>query len=344
MSERLHKLLAQHGLGSRREIEKWMLAKRVLLNGKAAQPGDRYSEGDRVSVDGQDVTARLQVPSKAAVIGYNKPQGQPVAARADETEADATEETVMERLPAIRGSRWLAINTMQPGDSGLLILTSDGRLADALRRRSEKIPSAYVARVLVPTPEFDPATISRVVRFDDQTVEFESIEPAGGEGTNRWFRVEAAHAHRRAAVRALFEISGLKVSRVIQVKFADIELPRDLPRGKHRVLADAQVERLYEFAGLRQPAEPVAPQRGRRPGFAKQSPGVSRTKPRKSSNRPSRPAPPVDREAAVGSRPASFKPDRRRSSQSSARTDRPRTAAGRKSTGNRPTGNRKSDR
>lgn len=353
MSERLHKLLAQHGLGSRREIEKWMLAGRVLLNGKPAQPGDRYDQGDRVSVDGQDVTARLQVASKAAVIGYHKPQGQPVAARAtDEPGADATEETVMERLPAVRGSRWLAINTMQPGDSGLLILTSDGRLADALRRRSEKIPSAYVARVLVPTPEFDPATISRVVHFDDQTVEFESIEPAGGEGTNRWFRVEAAHAHRRAAVRALFEISGLKVSRVIQVKFADIELPRDLPRGKHRVLADAQVDRLYEFAGLRQPAEPAAPQRGRRPGFAKQSPGASRTKPRKSSNRPSRPAPPVDREAAVGSRPASFKPDRRRSpkssaqssAQSSVRAERPRTTAGRTPIGNRPTGNRKSDR
>lgn len=338
MSERLHKLLAQHGLGSRREIEKWMLAKRVLLNGKVAQPGDRYAEGDRVSVDGQDVTARLQVASKAAVIGYHKPQGQPIAARADETEADTTEETVMERLPAVRGSRWLVINTMQPGDSGLLILTSDGRLADALRRRSEKIPSAYVARVLVPTPEFDPATISRVVQYDDQTVEFESIEPAGGEGTNRWFRVEAAHAHRRAAVRALFEISGLKVSRVIQVKFADIELPRDLPRGKHRVLADAQVDRLYELAGLRQPSETAAAQRGRRPGFAKTSSGTGRAKPRKSSNRPSRPAPPIEREAASSARPPSFKADRRRSSKPSSRADRPATA------GRKPTGTRKSDR
>lgn len=337
-----------------------MLAGRVLLNGKPAQPGDRYGGGDRVSVDGQDVTSRLQVPGKAAVIAYHKPQGQPIAARAtDEPGAQLTEETVMECLPAIRGSRWLVINTMQPGDSGLLILTSDGRLADALRRRSEKIPSAYVARVLVPTPEFDPATISRVVQFDDQTVEFESIEPAGGEGTNRWFRVESAHAHRRAAVRALFEISGLKVSRVIQVKFADIELPRDLPRGKHRVLADAQVDRLYDFAELRQPVEPMAPQRGRRPGF--KSPAArtagGRTKPRKSSNRPSRPAPPVDRDAVDTSRKSSFKPDDRRASKSSARSGRPRTSADRKPAGDRvsaaarrpagnrkPTGTRRSDR
>lgn len=268
MSERLHKLLAQHGLGSRREIEKWMLAGRVLLNGKPAQPGDRFSSGDRVAVDGQDVSNRLRATRKTAVIAYHKPQGQPVAApaaAAGAMAAEATTETVMERLPSLRGLRWLVVNTMQAGDSGLLILTSDGRLADALRRRSEHVPSAYVARVLVPTPEFDPRTLPHAVRFDEQTVEFTSIEPAGGEGTNRWFRVDAAHAHRRAAVRALFETHGLKVSRVMQVRFADIELPRDLPRGKHRTLSDEQVERLYQLAELEQPVEHVTP-RPRRPG------------------------------------------------------------------------------
>jgi len=264
LSERLHKLLAQHGLGSRREIEKWMLAGRVLLNGQPAQPGDRYSDGDRVSVDGRDVTARLRVTSKAAVLAYHKPQGQPVNSATTDDEGDTAAETVMQRLPAVRGSRWLVINTMQPGDSGLLLLTSDGRLADALRRRSEQIPSAYVARVLVPTPEFDPATLPRLVQFNDQPVAFESIEAAGGEGTNRWFRVEAAHAHRRAAVRALFETQGLKVSRVIQVKFADIELPRGLPRGKHQALPDTDVARLYEFAELSQPVEERRPSRAPR--------------------------------------------------------------------------------
>lgn len=232
-----------------------MLAGRVLLNGRPAQPGDRYKEGDRVTVDGQDVTARLKTVHKAAVLLYHKPQGQAVQAAA---EGDApTEETVIERLPVVRGARWLVINTMQPGDSGLLLVTSDGRLADALRRRSEQIPSAYVARVLVPTPEFDPGVLPRMVQFNDQPVGFESIEPAGGEGTNRWFRVEAAHAHRRAAVRALFETQGLKVSRVIQVKFGDIELPRDLARGKHQALPEAAVDRLYEFAELSQPVPEV---------------------------------------------------------------------------------------
>jgi 23S rRNA pseudouridine2605 synthase len=266
MSERLHKLLAQHGLGSRREIEKWMLAGRVILNNKPAQPGDRYSEGDRVVVDGKDITARLRVSTTAQVLAYHKPQGQPVEARpyalAGESNDASTAETVLERLPAVRGSRWLAINTMQSGDSGLLLLTTDGRLADSLRRRSESIPAAYVARVLITDPAFDVNSLPKLVRYDDETIEFSSIEDIGGEGTNRWFRIESPRAHRRAAVRALFESRSLGVSRVIQVKFGSLELARDLPRGKHRQLNPAQVRELYELAELDPPASD-APSTGR---------------------------------------------------------------------------------
>jgi 23S rRNA pseudouridine2605 synthase len=246
MSERLHKLLAQHGLGSRRELEKWMLEGRVLLNGKAALPGDRYVHGDRVIVDGKDVTGRLRVTASAQAILYHKVQGQPIgnelAAEADgEVAAQAS---VMESLPSVRGARWLMVNTMQAGDSGLMLLTTDGRLADALRRRAESTPAAYMARVLVPL-EFDVTAIPRVVQYDEEAVEFTSIEPAGGEGTNRWFRVESHRSHRRAAVRALFESRNLKVSRVIQVKFGDLELPRDLPRGRHRALTEKELAALY---------------------------------------------------------------------------------------------------
>jgi 23S rRNA pseudouridine2605 synthase len=258
MPERLHKLLAQHGFGSRREIEKWILEGRVLLNGRAAQPGASYSSGDRVAIDGRDVTSRLKVSAAApAVLLYNKPQGQPITGSGEAAESG---KSVMESLPSVRGARWLVINTMQAGDSGLMLLTSDGRLADALRRRAESIPAAYVARVLVPTPEFDVTTLPRVVNYDDEAIEFENIEPAGGEGTNRWFRVESRRAHRRAAVRALFESRNLTVSRVIQVRFADIELPRDLPRGRHRALSHDRVEALYALAEL------DLPQKAERPG------------------------------------------------------------------------------
>lgn len=254
MSERLHKLLAQHGLGSRREIEKWMLEGRVLLNSRPAQPGDRFEPGDRVAIDGRDVSARLKITAAPQVLIYHKPQGQPITPRSAGSDAeDDVAKSVMESLPAVRGARWLVINTMQAGDSGLLLLTSDGRLADALRRRAETTPAAYVARVLVPFPEFDVDSIPRVVQYDDEAIEFESVEPAGGEGTNRWFLVKSHRAHRRAAVRALFESRGLKVSRVVQVRFADIELPRDLPRGRHRALTEKQVAALYALAQLPPP-------------------------------------------------------------------------------------------
>ena len=271
MSERLHKLLAQHGLGSRREIEKWMLEGRVRLNNQPAQPGDRYNLGDRVSIDGKDVTARLRVFAEPKVLLYHKPQGQPITPTTEDESGEVADKSVMESLPSLRGSRWLVVNTMQAGDSGLMLLTSDGRLADALRRRAETTPAAYVARVLVPFLEFDVDSIPRVVQYDEETIEFEKIEPAGGEGTNKWFRVESHRAHRRAAVRALFESRGLKVSRVVQVKFGDFELPRDLPRGRHRELTESEVAELYASVELTLPTplqrpESARPQRpARRP-------------------------------------------------------------------------------
>lgn len=273
MPERLHKVLAQHGLGSRREIEKWMLAGRVRLNQRLAQPGDQYRPGDRVFVDGKDVTARLRVTLAPQVLVYHKAQGEPLApvtpSVMGETPAASgpPPKSVMERLPAVRGARWLAINPMQPGDSGLLLVTNDGRLADALRRRVDTISTAYVARVLVPSPDFDVESLPRAVHYDGETLEFEDVEPAGGEGTNRWFRVKVARAHRRAAVRALFESCGLKVSRVIQVRFANVELPRDLPRGRHRALTPAQLALLYRLADLPPPdgqGVPPGPRRGAR--------------------------------------------------------------------------------
>jgi 23S rRNA pseudouridine2605 synthase len=284
---RLHKLLAQHGIGSRREIEKWILAGRVLLNGKPALTGDRFKPGDRVVIDGTDVTRELAVTAEPQVLLYHKPQGQPITVNdghsGDADEEFSTDRSVMESLPAVRGARWLVINTMQAGDSGLMVLTNDGQLADRLRRRADTMQAAYVARVLVPTPEFDIATIPRFVQYDDETVEFQSVEPAGGDGTNRWFRVVSPRAHRRAAVRALFESLGLKVSRVIQTQFGDLELPRDLPRGRHRELPGRQVRVLYAQAELEFPEAPkqAPPPRRAKPNARRSRKGVG--------PRPSRP-------------------------------------------------------
>jgi len=366
LSERLHKVLARHGLGSRREIEKWMLEGRILLNGKAALPGERYRGGDRVLVDGRDVTAHLRTAKGPQVLIYHKPQGQPVSAGPDESEAprDCAANThaagvrasVLESLPAIRGGRWLVINAMQTGDSGLLLLTRDGRLADALRRRAETTPTAYVARVLVPAPDFDVAALPRAVSYDGERIEFATIEAAGGEGTNRWFRVESPRAHRRAAVRALFESQGLKVSRVIQLSFAGLDLPRDLPRGRHRAVPEREVAALYAHAGLAMPAREEEISANSAATHSRRRPPPDRRKPKRPDSRSVREhaakagaaaSGSGQPEAQAGSRREAARPRTQEGSPARARSNIP--ASGRRrggATGTRggPTGTRRSRR
>jgi 23S rRNA pseudouridine2605 synthase len=248
-SERLHKVLAQHGYGSRRELEQWIAQGRVQLNGRPAEAGARYQPGDKVVLDGRDISARLQQTARPTVLLYHKPHDQPLDTREGAERGDSAE-TVYEKLPAIRGARWQAINVMHASDSGLMVFTNDGRLGDALRRKLESIPAKYSVRVLMPDAtrflELNPTS----VQLDEERVEFAKVQLTGGEGSNRWFDVELPHADRRAAVRALFESHGYKVSRIIQTSFGPLELPRDLPRTRHREAEPDMVRTLYEFAGL----------------------------------------------------------------------------------------------
>jgi 23S rRNA pseudouridine2605 synthase len=254
VNERLQKLLARHDLGSRREIERWMVEGRVLLNGRPATPGDKYNHGDRVVLDGRDVTSRLHIEATSQVLIYHKPQGQPWSAP-----DEAVGETVLHRLPSTRGARWLSVNRLHEDDSGLLLVTNDGKLADVLMRQAQSIPSVYSVRVRAPTRIEEWPEMPLQVQFEEQTFEFTKVEEAGGEGSNRWYRVESARSDKRAAVRALFEASGLEVSRAIQLEYAQIELPRDLPRGRHRALTAEQIAALYESAGVKPVVPRVAP-------------------------------------------------------------------------------------
>ena len=289
MAERLQKILARHGLGSRREIERWIVEGRVTVNRKPAVLGAQYTPGDRVAIDGKEVTARLSIEVEPQVLIYHKLQGQPIAAssqakaEAGEEESGVEEEvppartdlpTVMEQLPAVRGSRWVPINPMHGGDSGLLLLTNDGNLGYALTRRKRWIPSGYMVRVLAPAPEGDGALriapeLPKQLQYDDgrksESIEFTLVEPAGGEGANLWYHVVLPRADRRAAVRALFESHSLKVSRMTQVAFGDIELPRDLPRGRHRALTAEQMASLYRLAELPPPVRKAAVDKPRKP-------------------------------------------------------------------------------
>jgi len=247
MGERLQKVLARHGFGSRREIEGWMRDGRVLLNGKPAGPGDPYQLGDRVRIDGRDVTARLAREVAPAVLIHHKVTGESLDRGA------AAGATLLDRLPSVRGARWIPVNRMSPGDSGLALFTTDGRLANALMRAAAKLPAIYMVRVHAPDAAARTALLVKHVVLEGVRVEFDTVEPAGGEGSNRWFKVTAPGADRRSAVRALFESQGFTVSRVIQTRLAEIDLPRDLPRGRHRQLPSAAVTALYERVGLAPP-------------------------------------------------------------------------------------------
>jgi 23S rRNA pseudouridine2605 synthase len=269
MSERLQKLLARHGIGSRREVERWITEGRVLLNSKPAQLGDQFQSGDRLVVDGRDLTARLAVEASLQALIYHKPQGQALAHReesvhdgeADDspelTKSDRNDmELVTEHLPATRGSRWIPINPMHAGDSGLLLFTNDGALGYALTRRKRWIPTIYMVRVLAPGGSAAPPELPLHVQLDDERIEFTKVKPEGGEGANLWYRVELDRADRRAAVRALFESHHIKVSRMTQVSFGEISLPRDLPRTRHRALTRPQLESLYALAQIAAPPDP----------------------------------------------------------------------------------------
>ncbi len=248
ISERLQKLLARHGLGSRRQIEEWILAGRVLLNGTPAQLGDRFTPGDRLVVDGKDLTGRLSLEAPGRVLAYHKTAGEVVTANEGEEGG-----SLLARLPAVRGARWLAINPMNAADTGLLLLSNDGRLVNALKRRSPAIAASYMVRVHVPgREEGEVPEIATRVQHDDREVEFTAVTLTGGEGANLWYRVDSAHADRRIAVRSLFESQGFKVSRLIQVSYGAIELPQDLPRGRHRELSADQAAALYSLVGLKE--------------------------------------------------------------------------------------------
>jgi len=281
MAERLHKVLAQHGLGSRRELERWITEGRITLNGRLARTGDAWQDGDRVELDGRDVTRRLERQVAMKVLAYHKPQGQPIAAKEtrsavdeapsitediDSPGRDTFSETVMDRLPAERGSRWVAINPMHAGDSGLLLFTNDGALSHALTRQKKWIPTSYMVRVQVRGGLANAPALPTTVTMDDGEVTFTKVavvgDPldaegeTGGTSGNVWYRVDMPRADKRAAVRALFVSHHLSISRVMQVAFGPIALTRDMARARHVMLDDRQLEQLYSLAQLPLPAQP----------------------------------------------------------------------------------------
>jgi 23S rRNA pseudouridine2605 synthase len=280
MSERIQKILAQHGIGSRREVERWIIEGRIHINGVKAKTGDRYEEGDRVALDDRDISRRLERSVAAQVIAYHKPQGQPIergTGRAPiatnegaEQTPEVIEESAEERLPVQRGSRWVAINPMHPGDSGLLLFTNDGALSYALTRQKKKIPTTYMVRVHIRGGVSSAPEMPTTLKLDNETIEFTEVAvtssaPEGeGDSGNVWYKVVMSRADKRAAVRALFVSHNLTVSRMMQVAFGDIKLTKEMPRARHVPLKPVQMESLYALAQMKMPVAPGRQEAGMR--------------------------------------------------------------------------------
>lgn len=246
MSEKLQKVLARVGLGSRRHMEQAIVDGRVSVNGKLATLGDRIEATDELRVDGRLVHFTVESETRRRVLIYYKPEGE-ICSRQD----PEGRPTVFDRLPPLKGERWVMVGRLDVNSSGLLLFTTDGELANRLMHPSNEIEREYAVRVMGEvTPEIRAALLAGV-ELDDGPAKFERISELGGEGFNRWLQVVVKEGRNRE-VRRLFESQGLKVSRLLRTRYGTVTLPRTLKTGRHIELDKHDIDPLVELVQLRQ--------------------------------------------------------------------------------------------
>jgi 23S rRNA pseudouridine2605 synthase len=245
VDEKLQKVLARAGFGSRRELEEWISAGRVKVNGKIAKLGDRVSAADRILVDGKKVAGPEQRAAAQPVLLYNKPLGE-ICTRHD----PEGRPTVFDHLPHLQHARWVAVGRLDINTTGLLLFTTDGELANKLMHPSAQIEREYAVRVM---GEVTPEILKKLhsgVELEDGIASFSSIQYAGGEGANHWYHVVLLEGRNRE-VRRLWEAQGLKVSRLKRIRYGSILIPSFVKAGKFVELPVLETKALYQLAGLR---------------------------------------------------------------------------------------------
>lgn len=241
---RLHKALADAGIGSRREMEAWIAEGRVTVNGETAQIGQRVSSHDVIKVSGRRVYLRAPEGKRIRVLIYHKQEGEIVSR--DDPKGRAT---VFEQLPKIRGAKWVSVGRLDFNTEGLMIFTTSGELANRLMHPRFEVEREYAVRVLGElTPEMQQQLLDGV-ELEDGEARVESLVEAGGEGANRWWRVVIMEGRYRE-VRRLFDAVGVKVSRLIRTRYGPVALPPQLKRGQKHELDEAEVKRLLRWADM----------------------------------------------------------------------------------------------
>ena len=238
--DKLQKLLARAGLGSRRKMEEKILQGRIVLNGKVAQIGDRASMEDKIIVDGKPLKNQAVILSRPRVIIYNKPDGE-ICTKQD----PEGRKTVFDALPRLKRGRWIMVGRLDINTTGLLLFTTDGELANRLMHPSYEVEREYAVRIFGDIADEAIERLKNGVMLDDGEAKFTHVRFVGGEGINKWYHVTLSEGRNRE-VRRVFEALGLQVSRLTRVRYGTIHLPRYLSAGKSEELTPQDVNALRQ--------------------------------------------------------------------------------------------------
>ena len=252
--EKLQKIMASAGVASRRESERWIKEGRVSVNGKVSGIGDRATSKDIIRVDGKPIRVTKAEEFERKMIAYHKPMGE-ISSKKD----PQGRPTIFDTLPKIRNSRWLSIGRLDFNTSGLIFFTNDGNLANKLMHPSMEIVRKYAVRVRGKVTEDIINQLKRGVELDDGMAHFDSVDDAGGEGTNHWYHVTIKEGRNRE-VRRMWEAFDIQVSRLHRIKYGHFELPRSLKRGRWRELTAKELAQFESVAGLKPTAPKVVVQ------------------------------------------------------------------------------------
>ena len=244
---KLHKVLAQAGMGSRLEMEQLIMEGRISVNNEPAHIGQRIQFGDSIKVNGKPIKVRIE-PPPARVIAYHKPAGEVVT-----HDDPQNRPTVFRKLPKLHQGKWQSVGRLDLNTEGLLLFTSSGELANRLMHPRFGLEREYAVRVLGALSAEEKQRLLDGVQLDDGQAQFSAIEDGGGEGANHWYRVTISEGRNRE-VRRMMEAVGHAVSRLIRIRYGAMLLPRGLKRGAWLELDESDIRALMRAVGQPQPA------------------------------------------------------------------------------------------